>query len=31
MTGFDDLKPEISIDSGYFNIYDQFKFHVQLS
>ena len=25
------LKPEISIDFGYFSIYEQLKFHAQLS
>ena len=31
MTGLSDLKLEISIAFGYFNIYEQFKFHAQLS
>ena len=29
--GFDDLKPETSINSGYYFIYEHFKFHAQLS
>ena len=31
MTGFGDLNPLISIDFGYFSIYEQFKFHAQFS
>ena len=29
MIGFVDLKPENSIDFGYFNIYEHFKFHAK--
>ena len=31
MAGFDDLNLKFSIDSGYFDIYEWFKFHAQLS
>ena len=31
MTVFCDLNLEISIDFGYFSIYEQLKFHAQLS
>ena len=27
MTGFGDLNLKFSIDFGYFNIYEQFRFH----
>ena len=31
MSGFRDPNLKISIDFGYFNIYEQDKFHAQLS
>ena len=31
MTGLGDLKAEISIDFGYFSIYEQFKLHAKQS
>ena len=31
MTVFMQFKPEISIDIGYFSIYEQLKFHAQIS
>ena len=31
MTGFSDFKIEISVDFGYFSMYDLLKFHARLS
>ena len=31
MTSFDDLNLKNSIDYGYFDMYEQFKFHARLN